>query len=431
MNDSSDIPANHTLALTTPSEVALRRAKSLSRELKKSARDLRVTKRSALDTFFKHGSALQSATGLLVGSNRWIGYSFVILAVVPSILCTLYFSLIASSQYLSETRFAVRAGAPSTMDAISNIAGLAMVQQAQDSFIVSDYIKSRAIVEQLDRRVGLRDLYSRRAIDYISRFDKDDSVEDLVSYWRWKVSTSIENPSGIVTVDVRAFSPQDALAIGKAIVELSENEINRLNARAERDLVSQAQQEVQRAENSVRDARVALREFRNKTGIIDPHAQADSINSLIDQIKTDRIQMEQQLTVISQSLSADAPQVQDLRSRIKAANDQIAKLQSELTAHGNAGGGETLARLLVNFEKLELGQKVAEKQYTDALAALESARVTAERRRLYLNTFVEPMLPQEADQPKRFWYSVASIAIFLTLWSVLASLWAQLRYYLA
>ena len=301
------------------------------------------------------------------------------------------------------------------------------MQQAQDSFIVADYINSRAIVDKLEARVGLRELYSHSDIDYISRFNKSKPIESLERYWRWKVSTSIENPSGIVTVDVRAFSPQDAFNIANAVVALSEAEVNELNARAERDLVAQAEREVKRWEKRMRQARDALRDFRNSTGVIDPRAQADSINTLIDQIKSDRIKMEQELSVVSKSLTNQAPQIKDLKSRIQAANDQIEKLRAKLTTRNPSKGGETISRMLIKYDRLELARKVVEKQYTSALAALEGARVSAERRRLYLNAFVKPTLPQEPSEPKRFWYSLASTVVFFTLWMIFVAIWQQLR----
>jgi len=429
---NSDAPTtsdSHVLALAGPGQVALRRAKGLSRELKNLARLSRVEKSSAFDPILRHGWTLSGGTGAIwSGPQRWIFRSFIAVAFVPSLLFVAYFAVIASDQFVSEARFAVHAGDPSPMDAISKITGLVSLQQVQDSFIVADYIKSRAMVEKLEKSVGLRALYSRSGIDILSRFNPNDPIEDLVRYWDWKVTTFIENPSGIITVDVRAFSPEDSLKIAKAVVALSEELINQMGARAERDLVSQAEREVARAEKRVREARGSLREFRNSTGIIDPRAQADSINSMIDQIKTERMKNAQDLAVMLPSLSESSPQVQDLRARIKAADDQIAGLESKLTTR-NPSNADTVSRVLVQFEKLDLLQKVAEKQYASALSALEASRVTAERQRLYLNTFVTPTIPQEATRPKRFWYSVAAVTGCFGLWVLLAGFWALLRKY--
>jgi capsular polysaccharide transport system permease protein len=420
---------SHALTLAKPRQVALRRAKGLSRELKNQARILRIQKTSALDPILRHGWGLGVWRGSIwSGPQRWIFRSFLAVAVFPSLLLIAYFGLIASDQFASEARFAVHAGDLSQMDAISRITGLASLQQVQDSFIVANYVKSRAMVEKLEKRVDLRGLYSHSGIDYFSRFDLSGSIEGLVRYWSWKISTSIENPSGIITVGVRAFSPNDSLKITKEVVALSEELINEMGARSERDLVSQAEREVARAEKRVRDARSALREYRNVTGIIDPRAQAEGINNMIDKIKTDRMKNAQDLAVMLPSLSENSPQVQDLRNRIKAADDQITNLESKLTTR-NPSVADTVSSALVQFERLDLMQKVAEKQYAAALTSLEASRITAERQRLYLNTFVTPTLPQEVARPKRFWYSVGASASLIGLWLLLAATWTLLRKY--
>ena len=86
--------------------------------------------------------------------------------------------------------------------------GLGASQQSQDTQIVADYIRSRAMVEALGKSLDLRQIYSRDDADYFSRFDRTDSIEDLEKYWRKRVDVKIETLSGIVSVDVRAFTPK-------------------------------------------------------------------------------------------------------------------------------------------------------------------------------------------------------------------------------
>ena len=76
-------------------------------------------------------------------------------------MAVVYFSLIASSHYTSEARFAVRGGARPPIDAISALTGLASFTQVQDSLIVVNYVKSQALVEALDRQLDLRAIFGR------------------------------------------------------------------------------------------------------------------------------------------------------------------------------------------------------------------------------------------------------------------------------
>jgi capsular polysaccharide transport system permease protein len=42
-------------------------------------------------------------------------------------------------------------------------------------------VKSQALVEALDRQLDLRAMFGRDGIDWISRFNTDDPIEDLVN----------------------------------------------------------------------------------------------------------------------------------------------------------------------------------------------------------------------------------------------------------
>jgi capsular polysaccharide transport system permease protein len=81
-----------------------------------------------------------------------------------------YVSFGMSSQYMSEARFAVRGSEQISADPIAAFTGLSSFTQAQDSLIVVSYVKSRAIIEELERTIGLRKMFSRPAsIDFALR----------------------------------------------------------------------------------------------------------------------------------------------------------------------------------------------------------------------------------------------------------------------
>src|SRR5271155_595283 len=156
---------------------------------------------------------------------------FVMIVAIPNVVVSLYYGLIASDQYVSEAKFTVSSGAIPTMDRLGSVTGVPPILIVQDTQVVTSYINSRAMVEQLERLVGLRDLYSSHAIDWWSRFRKDKPIEKFTDYWEKMCDTSIAFPSGIVTLTVRAFNPDDAKRIADAVVQQSETLINDLNDR--------------------------------------------------------------------------------------------------------------------------------------------------------------------------------------------------------
>jgi capsular polysaccharide transport system permease protein len=400
-----------------------RRARLISTELQSAARASRLAQTQANRVF--GGSGL--ARGLPLGVLARLPLSFFALALLPAIVIVAYLSVLAAPQYSSEARFTVRLGERSQLDTVASLTGLGSLTQIQDSSVVTDYIQSRALVEELERRIGLRAMFQRDDIDVVSRL-WGDTMEDLVRYWRWHVRAGIEMPSGIIHFEVRAFSPEDARRIAALVVELSENLVNTMSARARRDLVDTAEAEVRRAEARLRAARATLREIRDDEGLIDPRRQAEGINTLIGTLRADRARLEQEISSLTRTLSPQAPQIGILRERLRAANESIATLEATLTDRRGGGAPQrTIARALTRFDEAETERQVAERQYTTAAAALERARVTAERQRTYLATFVTPVPAQESIYPRRFWYSVGGVIAAVLFWAAVMGIGGLLR----
>jgi capsular polysaccharide transport system permease protein len=316
-----------------------------------------------------------------------------------------------SSQFTSEARFAVRGGERVSADLLSSLTGLSSFTQAQDTLVVANYVKSRAMVDQLEQTIGLRGVYSRSGIDWLSRFNDKNSVEDLVKYWRWKISTDVESPSGIITIRVSAFSPTDAQKVANAVVSSSEQLINTMSSRARRDALEETESELARAEQRLSKARGALHDLRNAQSTLDPRRTAEGINKLIGELRLERARLEEEASSAKRSQIAEsAPQMQVLRTRIQVVSDQILDLEHQMTsANGDSPG--TVSAKITRFDELELERQIAEKQYTLAVAAFERARVNAERQKMYLTTFVAPLLPEESQWPKRFWFSLAGFVV--------------------
>ena len=86
----------------------------------------------------------------------------------------------------------------------------------QNAYIVTSYIQSRAIVDNLNKTLNLREIFRRPEADFWARLKRNASIDELTDYWKTMVSTYIDAPSGIVTLQVRAFRPDDAVALAKA-----------------------------------------------------------------------------------------------------------------------------------------------------------------------------------------------------------------------
>jgi capsular polysaccharide transport system permease protein len=364
--------------------------------------------------------------------------SFIGCVLVPAFATTIYFVFLASDQWAAEARFEVRqvdidsrdtsltnasqtngqSGSPSqtAQQSAQGFTNFSFTATGQDAYIVTNYIASRAIVDDLNAKLNLREIFRRPEADFWARLKRNATIEELVDYWKSMVSTYIDAPSGIVTVQVRAFRPDDAVALGNAVLQLSEDLVNRISDRARQDAMEMAEKEVRRTYGMVQVALADLHRLRDSAGIIDPMQTGTEVAKLLIPLMTEKIRLESDLFVASRNLDDSAPTIKALKSRLQSAEKQIADLRGRLT---NAqGGNNTLADSIAKFEAFELQRQFAEKLYSLAQADLDRARQRAARQSVYLTVFVPPSLPEESRYPRRVAFPILIFIGLTILWSI-------------
>jgi capsular polysaccharide transport system permease protein len=355
--------------------------------------------------------------------------SFLLVVVLPSIATGGYYFLIAAPQFAAEARFVIRSADTGsqgdTLDSNGASAAVAFSPAAQNAYIIASYIRSRAIVDDIRSLVDLRQVFRRPEADFIAQLNQDATEEQLVDYWNSMVHGYVDGPSAIVTVEVRAFTPADALAIANAIDVLSERLVNQVSEHARNDITRAAEEEVGRADRRVRFALQELENARDRDGIIDPVKAAADTSKLIMQLMEDKIRLESDTYLISRSLNKNAPAVRQSSDRLKILTDQIASLRASLAS--DAGGSKTISGALRRFEELEVQRQMSEKLLSLAEDGLERAKIRAERQNVYLLLFAVPMLPNKALYPRRLAYTAVILAALFVLWSIGAFTWLAIE----
>jgi capsular polysaccharide transport system permease protein len=410
-----------------PTTTALDRARLLSGALSEAAQRARFSIRSRQLS----SGGFQARRGeMLVRMAVRIG--FVVIVLLPVIGAAVYYGLIASDQYVSEAKFTVSGGVIPKVDRIGTFTGIPTAAIIQDTQIVANYIRTRAAVEALEHKIDLRKRYSRPEIDWLSRFNSADPIEKFVRYWSDRVSISIEMPSGIVDLKVYAFTPEDAVAISRAVLGISEDLINDLNGRMKLDAVESARQQLTRAAARLAGARTALEQARNENGLLDASKAADSLNALITESKASLLQMEQEYSTLGRYVQASAPQMRTLKTRIDGMKGQVINLESRLTNVAKESPKEqTLAMSMTKFSELNLEENIAQRIYAAAASALEMSEIVAESKMMYINTFVTPVMPEESTYPWRFVFTVLIGVGALMVWGGACAMMALVRNHMA
>ena len=352
-------------------------------------------------------------------------FSFVAAVVLPSLAATVYLLAFASDQYAAEARFAVRAAQFDSARSSSDGAKTAFTASGggsipslagQDAYVVASYIRSAAVFADLPANLDPRVIYSRPEADFWARLSPHASLERLTDYWRSMVTTYVDGPSGVVTVSVRAFRPNDARDLAAAVVEASEKLVNAMSERARRDAMRDAEAEVGRTEAMVSAALKEERAYRDRVGWTDPSAQATAASTLLMQATAERIRLQNDYFVDSRAMSPGAPTLATLKSRLDALDGQIDKLRGQLTSAADDKG--TVAASIAEFESLEIRRIFAEKLYTLAQEALERARQRAGRQMVYISVFAPALTPEEPQYPERGSLSAIIFVSLLAVWGI-------------
>lgn len=114
--------------------------------------------------------------------------TFIIVVLAPLAVAAVYYLSIAADQYVAEFRLSLRTvDAPRVEPLLLLGSDAAHTTAASESQIVTQYIASRAIVDELDPALDLRKLFSPPAADWWARLALPASIEELVRYWRNQV----------------------------------------------------------------------------------------------------------------------------------------------------------------------------------------------------------------------------------------------------
>ena len=361
--------------------------------------------------------------------NAWLRrhWLFALIVVAPTAGAILYYGLIASDVYVSESRFLVRSPqhqSPSGLvgELLQN-SGFAPHSQ-DDTYSVRDYILSRDALTELDQKLGVRKAFSSRDIDPIDRFPGlgwNRSFEKLYLYYGKHVGVEYDPVSSISILTVHAFTAEDAYKINQSLLDMSERLVNTLNDRSRRDLISFADNEVKIASDKAKDAALALLTYRSSQAVFEPDKQAALQLEGVAKIQQELVTTETELAQLKK-LSPDNPQIGALTSRAATLREAIASEATKVT-----GARGSFSARAPNFERLALDVEFADKQLGVALAELESARAEALQKQLYLETLVKPNLPDRAMEPKRFRSMFTFLIISIVGWAVASILIASIR----
>ena len=368
----------------------------------------------------------QNTANQLITYLKSVDRLFLLTVVVPTFLAIIYFGLIASNVYLSESRYVVRSPERQSASPFSSLLkGTGFTSSQDDTYTVQDFMLSRDALKALNDKLELVKAFGNNQVDIFSRFAGLDwwasSFEDLHLYYQNKVDIQLDPLSSITTLTVKAYTAQEAFAINEQLMEMGEALVNQLNELGRQDMIRFALGEVATAEKKAKAAALALSIYRNQKGVIDPERQTSIELQQVAKLQEELLTTQAQLVQL-QTFTKNNPQIRSLQLREQNLQQEIAVETTQV-----AGGRNSMANKAAEYQRLALEREFADKQLASTLVSLEQARNEAQRKQLYLERIVQPSKPDKAMEPRRLRGILSTFILGFISWGVLSMLLAGVR----
>lgn len=361
----------------------------------------------------------------IVDKIKGMGRLFFITVIAPSLVAILYFGFLASDVYVSESRFVVRSpDKPATTGLGFLLKSTGFTNGSDEIYAAENFIKSRDALNALNKNGAYVKAYVAPTISIFDRFNGwggDGSFESLYRYYGKRIDIEHETTASITTLSVRAYSPKDAYRINEQLLSMAEGMVNRLNERGRQDLIRFATNEVDDAKNQARVAALALSNFRNREGVIDPEKQATAQLQMVSKLQDEVLASKSELLSL-RTFTPQNPQIDVLATK-------VAGLEREMDVQLGkvAGDSKSLSSRAAQYQRLFLESQFADKQLAGAMSSLQDAANEARRKQAYLERIVQPSIPDEALEPRRIRGIISTIVLGLIAWGILTMLLAGVQ----
>ena len=355
--------------------------------------------------------ALSSSTSDTSTSSAWIARPliwlrkrrwFAVIVLAPTLVSAVYMSLFAANQYESEARFLVRSQSPPAASVLGQVLGAAAAPSSEEANGVVSFLRSHDAVRALKGDLDLVSIWRRNGLDFLSGVKAKPTEEELTRFYEKRVGAVLNSGTGIITLKVRSFRPEDSKAIADRLLGYSEGLVNKFSSRAEADTLRIAREEVARSERRVADLSGRVTRLRDETNTLDPTSSARVVTEVVGGLEAQLAKARAELAAMQTYLRPGSPRLVEQETRVASIQSQLASQRSRLT------GERSLAPTVAGFERIGVEREFANRGYASALTSLETARLNAQRQHVYLIRVVEPNLPEKSTLPRRL-YTVLSV----------------------
>ena len=344
--------------------------------------------------------------------------------LLPFLLCSCYFGLIASDRYVGEAKVIVKQADNNNQgDFGIALLGVGMSSGKQDAQLVRQFVLSLDMLHQMDKLLSLRDHYQSKDADILSRLWEGESQEDFLAYYRKHITVNYDELSGILTIRAEAFTPEFAQKIVKAVLQRSEQYINQIGYQLATEQVNFVKNELDRATQHLRKSKQQILEFQEEYQLFSPEQESGAKLTMVNELEAEITRHKAELNNLRSYMNDTAADIVALKAKIGSLEHQLLIERSKLVGDKSNNFGEVNAK----HADLLLDLGFATDLYKASLMSLEQARIEAYRKLKYLVVVDSPSLAEEAEFPHRIYNLVSILVVLSLLYGAMKITWATIQ----
>lgn len=331
--------------------------------------------------------------------------------LLPTLIAGWYFYVIATPMYETRSEFVIQQAESQASTGFGGLfQGTGLATQS-DAVQVQSYLNSRPAMLRLNQDHGFMAHFQNPDIDAIQRLDADATNEEGYKVYQDMVQVGYDPTEGILKMQVIAADPQSSQEFSESLIGYAEEQVDQLTQRMRNDQMANAEANFATAEAERQAARQALTDAQSDLEVVDPVGANAALQQRISALELALDQKQIELASIQAATRPSEARVNGVTAEIERLNQQISTLRGQVS-----GLATTVARL----REAEENYAFAVERVTAAQAAMDTARIEADRQVRFLLVSVPPIAPDEPSYPRAFEDTLLAFLLFAGIYLMIS-----------
>lgn len=330
--------------------------------------------------------------------------------LLPTLAMGWYFFVIATPMYATHSEFVIQqaeAQGSSGFGGLFQGTGLATQSEAVNA---QAFLTSREAMLRLDADHSFKAHFQTSEIDAIQRLEPDATNEDAYDLYQDHVKVGYDPTEGVVNLEVIAADPETSQEFSEALIRYTEDRVDDLTQRMRADQMADAIANYEAAEADRQEALSNLTRIQREAEVVDPASAVSALQQRISALEMRLDEKRIELASLQSNARPKQARVSAVQGELDRIRNQIDDLRSQLSQGDN--GGPSQAEVVAKLREAEENYAFAIERVTAAQAAMDQARIEANRQVRFLSVSVTPVAPDEATYPRAFENTLLSFLIF-------------------